>query len=117
MMAADNPFDYPSDGPAVHIAADGALIRPAPVKDMVRELASSLSDRRLNIFAPPDLNYWHAFTWDGQRYAANLYICDSTAETFLDLFPLVADAADMGMPLAIGQRVADCIFLLPAGNA
>ncbi|WP_425953147.1 hypothetical protein [Ralstonia pseudosolanacearum] len=93
------------------------LMPSLPVKQMVLELATSLSHRRLNIFAPPDNNYWYVFTWDGQRYAANVYVCDKTTDTFLDLFPFVAGAADMSTPLAEYQRVADWIPLLPPGRA
>ncbi|WP_432263237.1 hypothetical protein [Cupriavidus sp. TMH.W2] len=84
---------------------------------MVLELAAALSSHRLSIFAPPDNNYWHVFMWAGRPYAANLYICDRTTDTLLDLFPLVAGAAEMGTPLTERQRVADWIPLPSAGRA
>lgn len=88
-----------------------------PVGPMVRELRKSMAEDALNIFSPPNGDYWHLFEWNGQKYSANVYLEENSGEAIVDMFPFAFDATLIDVPLFEGIAVVRTIMIFPAGNA
>ncbi|MBK4737810.1 hypothetical protein [Noviherbaspirillum pedocola] len=108
-------FDTPT---FIHPAAmDGKEPPRIPIQSMLYALDAALRSNDLNIFAPPNDDYWHLFMWQFDMYAANIYVDDSTKEAKVDLFPFLEGAISTAHPLVRDFSVAKALYVFPAGNA
>ncbi len=102
----------------VHPASmDGGEPPRIPIQSMLYSLDAALRSNDLNIFAPPNDEYWHLFMWQFDMYAANIYVDAKTLEAKVDIFPFLDGAIGTAHPLVKEFPVAKALYVFPAGHA
>ena len=102
----------------VHPASmDGGEPPRIPIQSMLFSLDAALRNNDLNIFAPPNDEYWHLFMWQFDMYAANIYVDAKTKESMVDIFPFLDGAIGTAHPLVKEFPVAKALYVFPAGHA